>query len=93
MRASAGTNVEMINALRNAKSPTMTKFVFILGAPNGNDGKLSSVSLRRVEAAIERQRNEPDVVGQPVQMPMSPPDRWPLSIQFADWWPHHRANG
>lgn len=40
----------------------MSKLAFILGAPNGNDGKLSSVSLRRIETALERQRNDPSLV-------------------------------
>jgi DUF218 domain len=40
----------------------MSKFVFILGAPNGNDGKLSTVSLRRIEAAVEQQRSNPGFV-------------------------------
>ena len=40
----------------------MSKLVFILGAPNGSDGKLSPVSLRRIDAAVERQRNDPDVI-------------------------------
>ena len=40
----------------------MSKLAFILGAPNGIDGALSSISLRRIEAAIEQQRNEDDLV-------------------------------
>ena len=36
----------------------MSKLAFILGAPNGTDGKLSSISLRRIEAALERQQND-----------------------------------
>ncbi|MGB3473013.1 MAG: hypothetical protein WBA51_19525 [Erythrobacter sp.] len=36
----------------------MLKLAFILGAPNGTDGTLSSISLRRIEAALERQRND-----------------------------------
>lgn len=47
---------------RYDKSLMMPKLVFILGAPNGSDGKLSSVSLRRVDAAIEKQQSDPDVI-------------------------------
>jgi hypothetical protein len=40
----------------------MPKFIFILGAPNASDGNLSSVSLSRIDAAIAKQRQEPDSV-------------------------------
>jgi hypothetical protein len=40
----------------------MPKFIFILGAPNASDGSLSSVSLSRIDAAIAKQRQEPDSV-------------------------------
>jgi uncharacterized SAM-binding protein YcdF (DUF218 family) len=40
----------------------MSKFAFILGAPNGDDGELSSISLRRVETALALQRDAPDTV-------------------------------
>ncbi|MBA4767229.1 MAG: YdcF family protein [Porphyrobacter sp.] len=36
----------------------MPKLAFILGAPNDTDGTLSSISLRRIETGIERQRND-----------------------------------
>lgn len=36
----------------------MPKLAFILGAPNHTDGTLSSISLRRIEAGLERQRND-----------------------------------
>ncbi|MGB7407983.1 MAG: YdcF family protein [Pontixanthobacter sp.] len=38
--------------------PPTVKFAFILGAPNGTDGTLSSISLRRIEAALEQQQND-----------------------------------
>lgn len=38
--------------------PAILKLAFILGAPNGTDGTLSSISLRRIEAGLERQRND-----------------------------------
>jgi DUF218 domain len=40
----------------------MSKLVFILGAPNSSDGRLSPVSLGRIEAAIAKQRSDRDVV-------------------------------
>jgi hypothetical protein len=40
----------------------MPKFIFILGAPNASDGNLSSVSLSRIDAAIAKQRHEPNCV-------------------------------
>lgn len=44
------------------KSSVMSKLVFILGAPNDNDGELSSVSLQRIWFTVEMQRNDPDLV-------------------------------
>lgn len=38
--------------------PHMPKLVFILGAPNSTDGTLSSISLRRLGTALQRQRDD-----------------------------------
>ena len=40
----------------------MSKLAFILGAPNDHKGKLSSVSVRRIETAIAIQSADPDFV-------------------------------
>lgn len=40
----------------------MSKLVFILGSPNDNHGELSCVSLHRIWAAVEMQRNDPDLI-------------------------------
>lgn len=36
--------------------------IFVLGSPNGSDGKLSPISLGRIERAIDLQRSRPNSV-------------------------------
>jgi DUF218 domain len=40
----------------------MPKVIFILGAPNSSDGKLSLISLSRIDAAVAKQREASDVI-------------------------------
>lgn len=61
-RTSAIASIEMTRVVLHATSVAMSRLVFILGAPNSKDGRLSPVSLKRIEAAIAKQRDDPSVV-------------------------------